>query len=435
MNPFDLPGGVVDAGVRARVVDRLRATGLRLPNFADLADPIGRNLTISETIDPDSPDPANLLRVHWFNAADRRGLDAVPGYIELPPALTGVPARIVIALGDRFPMIGAHKVLPAYACLLVRLVTGSFDPTRQRAVWPSTGNYCRGGVAISRLLGCRSIAVLPEGMSRERFEWLERWIGDPADLVRTPGSESNVKEIYDACAELARDPTNDIINQFSEFPNYIVHRLCTGAALARLFRHVTAERPGRCAAFVASTGSAGTLAAGDYLKAELGARIVAVEALECPTMLYNGHGEHNIQGIGDKHIPLIQNAMNTDMVVAVSDRTTDALNLLFNTDAGRAYLHHRKHLPEPLIRSLGSIGISGIANVVAAIKTARRLELNQDDVLITIATDSAAMYGSERDKTMARDFAGGFDQLDAAEIFGRALGARNRRPCPGTRAP
>ncbi|HEX5326558.1 MAG TPA: pyridoxal-phosphate dependent enzyme [Acetobacteraceae bacterium] len=422
MTPFELPREVIDRQVRGRVIERLRAIQMRLPTFAELADPGRRGLIMPEAADPDSADPANLLRLHWFNAADRRRLDPVPGHVELPPALTGVAARIVVALGERFPMIGAHKVLPAYACLVVRLVTGLFDPTRQRAVWPSTGNYCRGGVAISRLLGCRGIAVLPEGMSRERFDWLERWIADPADLIRTPGSESNVKEIYDTCAELARQPDNDIINQFSEFPNYIVHRVCTGAAMAWLFEHVTANRPGRLAAFVASTGSAGTLAAGDHLKAGYGTRIVAVEALECPTMLYNGHGEHNIQGIGDKHVPLIQNAMNTDVVVGVSDRVTDALNLLFNSDAGGAFLAQRKHLPEALIRSLGSIGISGIANVIAAIKTARRLELGEDDVVLTIATDNAAMYASERDKVLARDFGGGFDQLDAAETFGRALG-------------
>ena len=96
-----------------------------------------------------------------------------------------------------------------------RLVSGRFDPTRQRAVWPSTGNYCRGGVAISKIIGCRGVAVLPAGMSAERFEWLERWVAEPGDIVRTPGTESNVKEIYDACAELARDPANEIVNQFS----------------------------------------------------------------------------------------------------------------------------------------------------------------------------------------------------------------------------
>ena len=124
----------------------------------------------------------------------------------LPKSLTGVDATIVVALGDRFPMIGAHKVLAAYGCLAPRVATGRFDPTLHRAVWPSTGNYCRGGVAISRLMGCRGVAVLPEGMSRERFAWLESWVEDPDDIIRTPGIESNVKEIYDRCHELAARP-------------------------------------------------------------------------------------------------------------------------------------------------------------------------------------------------------------------------------------
>ncbi|WP_431857131.1 pyridoxal-phosphate dependent enzyme [Azospirillum sp.] len=420
MTPFELPASVMDRTVRDRAVARLRETGVRLPTFEEISDPVAASTGVGPTVDPDSPNAANLHRVHWFNAADRRHLAEVPGYIELPRALTGVPARIVVVLGERFPMIGAHKVLPAYACLAVRLVTGLFDPTRHKAVWPSTGNYCRGGVAISRILGCRGIAVLPEGMSAERFEWLSRWVADPSDVVRTPGSESNVKEIYDTCAELARHPDNDILNQFSEFPNYVVHRVCTGRALAKVFEHASGGR-GRLAAFVSSTGSAGTLAAGDHLKATYGTKIVAVEPTECPTMLYNGYGVHNIQGIGDKHIPLIQNVMNSDLVVGVSDASTDTLNVLFNTAEGRAFLAERKGLSDEEIRALGSIGISGICNILAAIKTAKRLDLTEEDVIVTVATDGAAMYGSERDKALERDFGNRFDQVSAAEVFGRAL--------------
>ena len=194
-------------------------------------------------------------------------------------------------------------MLAAYSCLVARLVTGRFDPTTNRAIWPSTGNYARGGVAISKIMGCRGVAVLPEGMSRERFEWLDRWIDHPDDVIRTFGTESNVKEIYDECHRLAQDPTNVILNQFSEFSNHLGHYAVTGPALERVYHHVTAERPGRLAAFVSASGSAGTLGAGDHLKEVQGARIVAVEALDVPTMLYNGYGDHNIQGIGDKHIP------------------------------------------------------------------------------------------------------------------------------------
>jgi cysteine synthase len=373
-------------------------------------------------IDPDAPDPANLFRVHWYNDAARRGRVETPGFMELPRALTGVAARVVVALGERFPMIGAHKVLAAYACLAPRIVSGGFDPARQRAVWPSTGNYCRGGVAISRILGCRGVAVLPEGMSAERFEWLRDWVGNRSDVISTPGTESNVKEIYDKCHELERDPENVILNQFSEFANYLGHYLCTGSALDRIFESLRGPgRDLRLAAFVAGSGSAGTLAAGDRLKEIHGTRIAVVEPVECPTLLYNGYGEHNIQGIGDKHIPLIHNIMNGDLVVGVSDESCDALDLLFTSEEGRAYLGGRKGWSAELISNLASLGLSGIANVLAAIKTARRLDLDENDVVITVATDSSRLYISERDKWRAARYPNGFDAVDAAELYGAHL--------------
>ncbi|HEY4768412.1 MAG TPA: pyridoxal-phosphate dependent enzyme, partial [Candidatus Limnocylindria bacterium] len=303
-----------------------------------------------------------------------------------------------------------------------RLVTGGFDPTSQRAVWPSTGNYCRGGVAISRIMGCRGVAVLPEGMSMERFDWLGSWVSDPHDVIRTPGTESNVKEIYDRCAELAQDEQNVILNQFSEFGNHLVHYLATGQALERLAVALAEERTGlRPWGFVSASGSAGTLGAGDYLKERHRTRIVAVEALECPTMLENGFGEHNIQGIGDKHIPLIHNVMNSDYVVAVSDRATDQLNVVFNTAAGRAFLADRRSVPQALLDQLGSLGLSSICNVVAAIKVARQANLGPDDLLLTVATDGAPMYASELHKVVWRDFPDGFDEAAAAQAFGEHL--------------
>ena len=257
--------------------------------------------------------------------------------------LTGVDAPIVVAFGNRFPMIGAHKVLAAYACLAPRLVTGTFDPTRHRAIWPSTGNYCRGGVAISRVMGCRGVAVLPERDERANASTgSSGGSSTRATSSARPGTESNVKEIYDRCHELAEDPDNVILNQFCEFGNHLVHRLATGAALERVVEHLAATRPDlELRAFVSATGSAGTIGAGDYLKERFGSLTVAVEALECPTLLNNGFGEHNIQGIGDKHVPLIHNVMATDVVVAVSDRATDSLNVLANTDAGRRHLASR----------------------------------------------------------------------------------------------
>ena len=425
MSSLGVEDRLVDVDTRDRAVAHFRSAGIVLPTLAELAEPslIPEPVTAALAgVGPDDADPRNLFRIHWFNDAARTGRVGVPDHVVLPTELTGVDARIVVALGDRFPMIRAHKVLAAYACLVPRIVTGRFDPTRQRAVWPSTGNYCRGGMAISRILDCRGVAVLPEGMSRERFDWLRRWAAAPEDIVTTPGTESNVREIYEACDDLAADPTNVIINQFSEFGNHLAHWRCTGRALGAVFDHLRGtDADLRLRAFVSASGSAGTLGAGDHLKEAYGAAVVAVEALECPTMLRNGFGSHNIQGIGDKHIPLIHNVHNTDVVVDVTDRATDQLSVLFSEPAGLAYLADRRGVPEATLAALPSFGLSSICNVVAAVKVAKHLDLGPDDVIVTVATDGAPMYDSERQRIRARDFADGFDEAAAAEVFGRWL--------------
>jgi len=422
--PIGLEQEIIDESAYRRALKSLGEAGVRLPRIAELADPstiAADTIAGLKDVDPDAPDARNLYRVHWHNAADRRALAETPEYLVLAPELTGVEAKIVVAIGNRFPMIRAHKVLAAYGCLVPRLITGQFDPGRHRAVWPSTGNYCRGGVAISRILGCRSVAVLPQGMSEERFRWLENWVTEPGDILRTPGTESNVKEIYDACHELARDPQNVILNQFNEFGNYIVHRAVTGPAMEKIFHAVRGDGPLRARAFVSASGSAGTLAAGDHLKQSLGTATAVVEALECPTLLYNGYGEHNIQGIGDKHVPFIHNVLNTDFVVGVSDRASDALNLLFNTTAGRACLARRTGLGQQALGALADLGLSSIANVLGAIKMAKYLKLGPEDAVLTVATDGAEMYATEMDKAAAASFGGAFDEYAAAEVYGRYL--------------
>ena len=414
---------VMDAASLENSIQRFAEQNIVLPTFAELAEPHRIPASRTAGVDKNTADPRNLYRVHWYNNLEGDKVE-VPDHVVLPSSITGIESPIIVVFGDRFPMITAHKVLAAYSCFVPRVVTGQFDPTRHRAVWPSTGNYARGGIAISTLMGSRGVAVLPAGMSQERFDWLDKWVREPSDIVRTAGTESNVKEIYDACNEMAKDPGNFILNQFCEFGNHAGHYEVTGRALAHAFEHVKANGFSdiRLAAFTSATGSAGTIAAGDRLKDIYGTKIVAVEALECPTMLENGFGEHNIQGIGDKHIPLIHNVMNTDVVVGVSDRATDELDVLFNTPAGQQYLSQRHGISAELIDALTHFGFSAICNVIAAIKTAKLLGYGANDAIVTIATDGSALYPSERVKTLANRFNNNFTEIDAAEVFSEHLG-------------
>jgi len=399
--------------------------GVVLPTISELRNPHLISDAIKNKVlklDKDAMDPANLFRVHWFNKRDHSQFLDVPEHIVLPSEFTGVEAKIIVNLGRYFPLITAHKVLAAYGCLLPRILNGTFDYTKHKAVWPSTGNYCRGGVAISKILGFKSVAILPEGMSKERFNWLEKWVEDKNDIIKTTGTESNVKEIYDACNELEKDKNNDIINQFDEYYNYATHRAITGSSFEKSFLKVKADSNLKARFYVSASGSSGTLAAGDYLKENLNAQIAVVEATECPTLLYNGYGEHNIQGIGDKHVPLIHNVMNSDYVVGVSDEATNNLNLLFNSDEGREYLTNRRGLNSEFVGRLPEFGFSSIANIIASIKLAKKMKLSKDDAIITVATDGADLYETELAKTK-KQFSKIYDQITCAEIFAKNFDA------------
>ena len=336
--------------------------------------------------------PLNLFRITWKNEAKESGglYQPTPNYVELPSSLTGVPCRIIAMAGKWFPT-GCHKVGASFGCLAPRLVTGQFDATYHKAVWPSTGNYCRGGAFNSKLLACESVAILPAEMSKERFDWLKSIAGE---IIATPGCESNVKEIFDKTWELKKDPQYMIFNQFEEMGNPLWHYNVTGNALADLFESV--KRPGdRFSGACFTSGSAGTMSAGDLLKEKYPHLKLGVgEALQCPTILNNGFGGHRIEGIGDKHIPWIHNVKNTDMAIAIDDEDSQRLLRLFNTESGKKYLKEELHLDDKLIEQLSWLGISGIANVLCCIKMAKYYELTEHDVVGTVLTDSAVMYGS-----------------------------------------
>jgi cysteine synthase len=404
---------------RERAIERVREREIIIPTFAQMQDPDkipGEILARLQNIGLWDLDPLNLFRIGWHNEPVESG----GGFgdvttIEFPSELTGVDARIITLVGKWFPT-GAHKVGAAFGCLVPRLVTGQFDPTSQRSVWPSTGNYCRGGAYDANLLGCESIAILPEGMSAERFAWLESVAGE---IIKTPGSESNVKEIFDKCNELRASGEDLVIfNQFDEFGNYLWHHAVTGPAMLDVFE-MFAEPGQRLAVAAYNTGSAGTLASADYLKQHHPAvKAVASEALQCPTLLWNGFGSHRIEGIGDKHVPWIHNARNTDMVTGIDDSGPMALIRLFNEPAGVDYLASLGFNDE-LIQRLPDLGISSIANLLSSIKAAKWYELDSDDVIVTIATDSMDMYKS-RLIEQTEDL-GPFTTTDAAIAFHRWL--------------
>jgi cysteine synthase len=407
-------------------IERARKRNIVLPTFAQMKDPtlapeaITRRL---QNVGLWDADPANLFRITWKNEPVAHGGGFGEGnWIEFPSSLTGVDAKIVGITGKWFPT-GAHKVGAAYGCLVPRLVTGAFDPDTQKAVWPSTGNYCRGGAYDCALLACPAVAILPEGMSRERFEWL-REIGTD-EIIATPGTESNVKEIYDKCWELRRERGDGVVifNQFEEFGNAIWHYQTTGSVIEEIFgkHYANNQQDNTCrlSAYVSATGSAGTLAAGDFLRTRHpGIRVVATEALQCPTLLNFGFGEHRIEGIGDKHIPWIHNVRNTDMVAAVDDEQSMQLMRLFNEEEGHACLR-REGIDEATIGALDQIGISGLCNLVASIKTARYYDMDGRDVIFTPLTDSMELYSSRLEEMQENH--GPYTTHMADQHFGRYL--------------
>ena len=393
-----------------RTARRCKERGIVIPTFAQMRHPETTPAAVQarlKGVSVNAVDPANLFRITWKNNA-ATGLFGGPNHLEIPSVITGVKARIVGLVGKFFPT-GAHKVGAAFACLVPRLVSGEFDPQAHKAVWPSTGNYCRGGAFDSAILGCTAVAVLPENMSKERFTWLAE-IG--SEVIATPGCESNVKEIYDKCWELKNDPKHMVFNQFEEFGNPIWHYNVTGPAIEEVYNGLKTASS-RLAGYVSANGSAGTIAAGDYLKDQFGAtKIIATEAIQCPTLLLNGFGDHRIEGIGDKHVPWVHNVRNTDAVAAIDDEDCMRVLRLFNEPAGKAYLAELGVAPA-VIEQLGLLGISGICNLLAAIKAAKYWELDENDVIFTIFTDSVEMYRSRLEEQTAAH--GAFTTVTAAK--------------------
>jgi cysteine synthase len=373
-----------------------------------------------------SLDPLNLFNITWRDANN------AIYHVVLPRELTGVDANIVVIYGKEFPS-GSHKVGAAYSVLLEMELFGEVDPAKHTLVWPSTGNYGIGGAWVGGRMGCKSLVVLPAGMSRERFERIESY---GASVTKTVGSESNVKEIYDETHRLRNsDPNIRILNQFEVMGNYRFHYHVTGNTIVELADelHKKGVGKGKISAYVSAMGSAGTIAAGDRLKQVWPEhKIVGLEPIQCPTLYNNGYGAHDIQGIGDKHVTWIHNVLNMDAMMCIDDIECKKVLQVLAEEAGRTALVKRYKVDAKLVEQLsGLFGISGICNVLGAIKTAKYFKMGKDDVIVTVATDAIDRYHSVMD-SMAECYG----RVDEAETVGRIesilKGQRTDWIMPGT---
>jgi cysteine synthase A len=326
-------------------------------------------------------DPINLFNITW------RGEDNQVRHVVLPKELTGVRANIVVMVGRHFPS-GSHKVGPAYTTLMEGELAGEISPDVHTIIGPSTGNFGIGVAYVSKLKGYPAIVIMPEGMSRERYERIRQY-GGQLDL--TPGSESDVILVLERTEDYKKDSKNKILAQFELLPNYRFHRYVTGRSAIDAAR---GHGNGRVAGFVSAPGSAGTLAAGDEIKARYPEAVVcALEPKECSTLFNDGRGTHRIEGIGDKMVTLIHNVLTTDYVMLVHD--DDCVIGLELVERRAAMVEQVLGMPQGSLAAFaGMFGVSGICNVLGAVRLARHLNLGSEDNVVTIATDGFDRYPS-----------------------------------------
>jgi cysteine synthase A len=326
-------------------------------------------------------DPANLFNITW------RSPKGSIRYQVLPKELTGVEANILVMTGRDFPS-GSHKVGPAYSTLMEGELAGEIEPGANTIIGPSTGNFGIGTAYVARLKDYRAVVIMPEQMSAERYQRIRQYSGE---LDLTPGSESDVILVLERTEHYKKDPRNKVLAQFELLPNYRFHRYVTGrSALEAAQSHGN----GRVAAFVSAPGSAGTLAAGDEIKARFPEAVICtLEPEECSTLFNNGRGTHRIEGIGDKMVTLIHNVLTTDYVMLIHD--DDCVMGLELLECRQREVERTAGIPEGGLRQLGGqLGISGICNILGAIRLARHLDLGPDANVVTIATDGFDRYPS-----------------------------------------
>lgn len=334
-------------------------------------------------------DPINLFNINW---TDNKGDFC---YMVIPKELTGVDANIIVLYGKDFPT-GSHKVGATYSVVLEKQLSGEIHPNEDTLIFPSTGNYGIGGSWTGPRMGYSTKVILPELMSKERFQKISFY---GADYIKTTGGESSVKEIYDKCWELKREnPKNKILNQFESFGNYLFHYHVTGNTISEVAKllHAQGIGNGRVSAFISSMGSSGTIASGDRLKQLYSeAKTIGLEPIKCPTIYNNGYGDHDIQGIGDKHVTWIHNVMNMDAIMCIDDIECKKGLQLLTDEVGKEYFSKELNISIEKVNKLSEIlGISGVCNLIGAIKTAKYYELTNKDNIFTICTDTIDRYYS-----------------------------------------
>ena len=372
----------------------------------------------------DELNPLNLFRISWNNESLEKGGQFVdiPNYIEIPPEISGIKSPIIMLLGAFFPT-GSHKVGASYGPLVTRITSGRFDPKNHKSLWPSTGNYCRGGVFNAALMHSSAVAILPENMSKERFDYLN---SINAEIIKSPSSESSIKEVLDISNNLVKKGEGKIfsLNQFSDFSNPIWHYWCTGRALEKVFNHIA--KPGqRLAGLHLCEGSGGTLTGSSfYLRQKFPLiKVACGEAIQCPTLMINGFGGHRIEGIGDAFVPWILNMKNIDLIIGIDDEDVMKVIHLFNQPARILYLKE-KGVKEETIQKLKLLGISSVANLLGCIKEAKMFEFNEKDIIVSVCTDSMKLYQSrlkERKTEYTRD--------EAVETYSKCLMGQGTENC------
>ena len=326
-----------------------------------------------EALATDELNPVNLFNITWKdeNSNVRK--------VVLPKELTGVDPNIVVLLGNGFPS-GSHKVGPAYTTLIEGCADGDILPGVHTILGPSTGNFGIGVSYICKLMGFKAVIIMPDNMSKERYERIKKY-GATLDL--TPGTESDVILTLKRTYELKKDPLSRSLAQFELFPNYRFHRHVTGHSAIEAVADIG---NGRVAAFCSAPGSAGTLAAGDAIKSIFPeCRIAALEPDECSTLSNGGRGQHRIEGIGDKMCTLIHNVLNTDYIIRIHD--DDCVKGLKVIQDSPETLVKMGVASETALSLRNVLGISGICNILGAIKMAKHLRLGPNDNIVTIATD------------------------------------------------